>query len=93
MTESKVHSVTIVVQHISESGQKPYRVVAYSDKRNYGKAEFDSLDHLRRALLAIPVLAEQVPTSEKAREHTYIIFRSIVDLTDSQLAQIGLNPS
>jgi hypothetical protein len=86
----RIYVVTIVVQHICEPYRKPYRVVAYSDHRNYGKVEFDSLDELRRALqIAVPTLAEQVPTTEQPTEHTYIILSSEVAMTNSQLSLIG----
>jgi hypothetical protein len=87
------YSVTIVVQHICEPYRKPYRVVVYSQERNYGKVEFDSLNELRAALqLALPTLAEQVPTAEMATDHTHVILSSEVAMTDSQLSLIGFLP-
>ena len=63
--ESKIHSVRIVVQHISEPRRNGYRLVAYGDEENYGKVEFDSRSQLRSALgRTLPSLIEQVPFND-----------------------------
>ena len=90
MSLPKTRSLRIVVQHIRAGQRSAYRVVAYGGEGGdytSGSAEFESRDHLLKALRsAVPGFDEGSVSIEKNTSETYIAFAEVMELDDSQLA-------
>jgi hypothetical protein len=86
-----IHAVRFVVQHSQRDGKGLYRVLAYSDERNYRPAEFKTEAALQDALqAALPKLAHVILAGIRETADTYIVFSGSADLTESQLQTLGL---
>ena len=94
MSSPNTHSLRIVVQHVRAHQRSVYRLVAYGgDGGSYtsGSAEFESRDHLLRALRSVaPNFDEASLPLRKDGPETYIAFTGEMELDDSQLSLLGL---
>ncbi len=90
MSSPKTYSLRVVVQHVRTHRQSSYRLVAYSGNLNCS-AEFESLDHLLKALhSAMPAFDEGTLSIRKDTPETYVAFAGEMELDDSQLSLLGL---
>jgi hypothetical protein len=95
MPLSDRHSLRLVIQRVRDDVARgsSYRIIAYSDERTYRASQFDSLHLLLKSLkVALPDFDASVISSESATPpESSILFADVVELTDAQLALIGLH--
>ena len=94
MSSPNTHSLRIVVQHIRARQRSVYRLVAYGGEGGSytsGSAEFESRDHLLRALRSVaPNFDEASLSLQRDGQGSYIAFTGDMELDDSQLSLLGL---
>ena len=91
MSSQNTYSLRIVVQHVSTNRQSSYRLVAYGGDYTCRPANFESLDHLVKALrLAVPDFDESALFLRKDAPDTYIAFSGEMELDETQLLLLGL---
>ena len=93
MSSPNTHSLRIVVQHVRAHQRSVYRLVAYGgDGGSYtsGSAEFESRDHLLRALRSVAPSFDEASLSLRKGPESYIAFTGEMELDDSQLSLLGL---
>jgi hypothetical protein len=93
MPLSDRHSLRLVIQRVRNDFARAssYRIIAYSDERTYRASQFDSLHVLMKALkAALPDFDASVISSESTSKDSSILFADAVELSDAQLALIGL---
>lgn len=84
-------SYRLVVQHIRSvrDERSVYRLVIYGGKRTFSPVDFESVDLLLRSLRAVVPEVQNEPGWMGLGEPG-IVFTADVELTDSQLALLGL---
>jgi hypothetical protein len=94
MPISDRHSLRLVIQRVRDDLARGsfYRIIAYSDERTYRASQFDSLHPLLKSLkAALPDFDASVISSESATPESSILLADVMELTDAQLALIGLH--
>lgn len=85
------HSFRIVVQHINLNHRSSYRLIVYGNGQSFRPLEFDSLNHLLKALHSlIRDFDEGSVSIQKDAHDTYIAFTGDLELEDSDLSSLGL---
>jgi hypothetical protein len=84
-------ALRLVVQHVSHPDSSVWRIVAYGEGQNLGPLQFGSVPALTTALRrAMPGLAELILAGVHESPETYIAFSGAAELSDTQLAELGL---
>lgn len=88
---SNLRSQRIIVQHVKEGERWTYRLIAYDERRTYRPANFNSIEEVVRAVASVaPDFCESDLQLRPEADRSYIAFSAEWELSEAQLARLGL---